>query len=691
MEKGNVSANDFAVTQQRRSTLELARSALQQRLEELSQQASEEGSARFAELSSLPSSVPDVPSASARARAPLARARQRAASAHSTASSSLAHLQRCLSQRSEAAEARRLLELQQSALSAASKVERLSPSTSTSSSDSLFAESQRLARASSEAHRLFCVSFQAGDLPLVRAASERCRGHVDELTHRLSRAFPSALHFQDWKAAEHCLGALTSVNKHHLAEDTVASHLVQPAVDKALRSDAASTLAGFLHECTQSCACAIAPVASMRNADDLDLLGNSVVATVCDAALSYYSDSFSPGRPDDFLNGYRAACSLVDELERRSMSDEMANKLRASSATAKLLESFDLAVYSSLRFQEIVYPLERELRPASNNAEGSEREQEKWKEGQNPPNLELCTDSVTQKSAQNNESGSSAPQLETAALQAAWTALQECWKPDKLLLDLIPNLLRISLQVMCRVLSYVQAGLNADSGMWASTECLARLKADLERLSTLVDGELAPSVRDRLHGTAGTEVEEALRDAEAESLRAASAKTATAVASKLASAGAEHLRQLSGISATYRMANKPFPTRPSHFVKSVLQPVHNFVQSTPNGRLSEQSRTEIVHEAVELVTQRYTESASELMQTVQKTESSLARLKRSGSTSQQQHGEQEQQQQQQGASYTEKVNEQMRLDIEEHARQLAKLGVNTSTLEAMSSLTAVLS
>jgi hypothetical protein len=240
-------------------------------------------------------------------------------------------------------------------------------------------------------------------------------------------------------------------------------------------------------------------------------------------------------------------------------------------------------------------------------------------------------------------------------------------------------------------LSYVQAGLNADSGMWTSTESLARLKADLEQLSTLVDSELAPSVRDRLHGTAGTEVEEALRDAEAESLRAASAKTATAVASKLASAGAEHLRQLSGISATYRMANKPFPTRPSHFVKSVLQPVHNFVQSTPNGRLSEQSRTEIVHEAVELVTQRYTESASELMQTVQKTESSLARLKRSGSASQQQHGEQEQQQQQQGASYTEKVNEQMRLDIEEHARQLAKLGVNTSTLEAMASLTAVLS
>lgn len=39
----------------------------------------------------------------------------------------------------------------------------------------------------------------------------------------------------------------------------------------------------------------------------------------------------------------------------------------------------------------------------------------------------------------------------------------------------------------------------------------------------------------------------------------------------------EVLRQLKGITATYRMTNKPLPTRHSHFVPGVLAPLKAFV------------------------------------------------------------------------------------------------------------------
>lgn len=55
-------------------------------------------------------------------------------------------------------------------------------------------------------------------------------------------------------------------------------------------------------------------------------------------------------------------------------------------------------------------------------------------------------------------------------------------------------------------------------------------------------------------------------------------RAATVIADKCL----ETLKQLRGITATYRMTNKPLPTKASHFVPAILNPLHNIVDSAEN-------------------------------------------------------------------------------------------------------------
>jgi hypothetical protein len=64
----------------------------------------------------------------------------------------------------------------------------------------------------------------------------------------------------------------------------------------------------------------------------------------------------------------------------------------------------------------------------------------------------------------------------------------------------------------------------------------------------------------------------------------------------------EVLRQLRGITATYRMTNKPMPTRHSHFVPGVLAPLRAFLDASPP---PPEAKARLVAAVAEAVTVRY--------------------------------------------------------------------------------------
>ena len=137
----------------------------------------------------------------------------------------------------------------------------------------------------------------------------------------------------------------------------------------------------------------------------------------------------------------------------------------------------------------------------------------------------------------------------------------------------------------------------------------------------------------------------------------------------------ESLKQLKGITATFRMTNKPMPTRHSHFVPTILAPLQAFLDNERTKMFSKTSRQEIVDKVVDSVSERYAEMASDLVATVKKTEASLNRLKdRQGKTSST------------GVGDTDKICRQLYLDAKEYAVQMEKFGVVSTNSDAFNEL-----
>ena len=75
------------------------------------------------------------------------------------------------------------------------------------------------------------------------------------------------------------------------------------------------------------------------------------------------------------------------------------------------------------------------------------------------------------------------------------------------------------------------------------------------------------------------------------------------------------------------MTTRPTPSRPSHYVGRVLRPLADLQTSFSEVEGSESLARALREEVAGQVTARYGETASELLRTVQQTESSLQRLK----------------------------------------------------------------
>ena len=159
----------------------------------------------------------------------------------------------------------------------------------------------------------------------------------------------------------------------------------------------------------------------------------------------------------------------------------------------------------------------------------------------------------------------------------------------------------MSLQLLGRFSRWLQQGAEARKAAWAggapppppereggagepcgwalaaSPEELALAWHDADWLGSAVRAELAHAVNERLEGVAlrpatRTDALAALDEA-ASALEAAGALLAGSVADSLVERCCEVLKQLRGITATYRMTNKPPPTRHSHFVPGILGPL----------------------------------------------------------------------------------------------------------------------
>ncbi|KXZ52971.1 hypothetical protein GPECTOR_8g343 [Gonium pectorale] len=520
-------------------------------------------------------------------------------------------------------------------------------------------------------------------------------------------------------AALHALHAAADLCEPGEAEGVVRSVVVAPMVERLIAEHKSATghsaslgglsallsaiTAGVRSSMGSLLEAALAPGSALRG---LDLLGAAVLEEVQGALAAAMPGVFSPGVPPAFHANYRATLAWLAGLEELCATRGSVERLRSCPAHASLMRRWNTSVYFSLLYQEIAGELEDAL-----SADRLEA----------PPPLAPggAADPLT---------AAAAPQLAPTA--TLLRCLRRATSPEVVLPPLTDRFLRLALQLAQRYAAWLAtaatarreavaaaaaggggagalgvvpgaaaaagaAGSPAPTGAaaWAtsmSAEELLVVVADAESVHSVLLGPFTTAFLELLPQSTPTAappsdcaapdaagdaapnviatVRSALAEA-AEAVRGGGRSLAAALTDEAIERCVTVVRQLKGITATYRMTSKGPPSRASHYVGGVLTPLRSLLEAGSARRLASQFQRELlVLPVADGVCSRYGALAEELLSSVRKTESSLKRLKKAKGGA---GGEEDSAAS--AISDSDKITLQLHLDVEELGRQLAAL------------------
>ncbi|XP_057972331.1 conserved oligomeric Golgi complex subunit 2 [Malania oleifera] len=655
----------------------------------------------------LSTKLVDVDSAVVRMRAPLSDLRDKISQFRAAVETSLAALQNGLRQRAEASAARETLELLLDTFHVVSKVEKLikelpsvpadwsnghlnstekGPSSNGASlqhaengTSLRETQSMLLERIASEMNRLKFYIAHAQNLPFIESMEKRIQSASLLLDASLGHCFVDGLEHRDANAIYNCLRAYAAIDNTRDAEEFFRTTVVAPLILKVIPHGSSETVAGAsrdeleddyqqIKQYIESDCKFLLEISFVENSGlhVFDFLANSILKEVLTAIQKGKPGAFSPGRPTNFLKNYKSSLDFLAHLEGYCPSRSAVAKLRTETVYVEFMKQWNIGVYFSLRFQEIAGALDSALMvtgivPVSNSDEGN--------------SLDLTLkQSVT-----------------------LLESLRSCWRDDVLVLSFSDKFLRLSLQLLSRYTSWLSSGLAArkagntspnPGSEWAisaAPEDFIYIIHDINSLVTEIGGSYLGHVLHLLN-SCPTEVLDLVEKSIllcGKSLKDLVPQVVGAIVDALVEKSVEDLRQLKGITATYRMTNKPLPVRHSPYVSGVLRPLKVLLDGDRAATyLTGETRKDLLLGAAFEITSRYYELAADLVSVARKTESSLQRIRqgaqrRAGASSDvSDHN----------VSDTDKICMQLFLDIQEYGRNLSALGVEAAKIPAYCSL-----
>ncbi|CAJ2664222.1 conserved oligomeric Golgi complex subunit 2 [Trifolium pratense] len=663
----------------------------------------------YTDFVNLSTKLVDVDAAVVRMRAPLVELREKIEQFRGSVDVSLVAIKNGLKQRSEAASARETLELLLDTFHVVSKVEKLIkelpsvPSDWSNGDVNLYdknslsngvsvqpvengtsvreTQSMLLERIASEMNRLKFYVTHAKDLPFIENMEKRIQNASLLVDASLGHCFVDGLEHRDATAIYNCLRAYAAIDNTKNAEETFRVTVVAPLIQKIIPHGPLAVAAGssgdglendyqLIKECIYKDCKFLLDISSAENSGlhVFDFLANSILKEVLFAIQKGKPGAFSPGRPTEFLKNYKSSLEFLACLEGYCPSRSAVAKFRSEAIYTEFMKQWNLGVYFSLRFQEIAGSLDSVLTTSS---------------------------LVPVQSLDPSEAN-----YQDLTLKQSVTLLESlrlCWREDVLVLSCSDKFLRLSLQLLSRYSNWLSSGLtarknhNTSTGTgreWAVSAVIDDfifVIHDIRCLEEHVHGDYLQHVVQAL-SSCSPDVLESVRQSilqSGQSLKSLEPLVIKAVVESLVEKSVEDLRQMKGITATYRMTNKPLPVRHSPYVAGVLRPLKTFLDGERTSRyLASETKKEILLCAATEITDRYYELASDLVSVARKTESSLQKIRQSA-------------QRRAGASSDiadnnvsepDKMCMQLFLDIQEYARNLAALGVEAVNIASYRSL-----
>ncbi|KAK9278492.1 hypothetical protein L1049_028058 [Liquidambar formosana] len=695
---------------------ETLRSQLQSHLSSLKHELVDLINRDYNDFVNLSTKLVDVDGAIVRMRAPLTELREKIEQFRDGVEGSLVALRNGLRQRAEAAAAREVLELLLDTFHVVSKVEKLikelpSVPADWSNGDVNLKEkvpmsngtsfqhgenetnlretqSMLLERIASEMNRLKFYVTHAQNLSFIENMEKRIQSASLLLDASLGHCFVDGLEHRDEIAIYNCLRAYAAIDNTRNAEEIFRTIVVAPLIQKIIPHGSSGVVSGAsgdelendyqqIKQCIEKDCKFLLEISSAENSGlhVFNFLANSILKEVLSAIQKGKPGAFSPGRPKEFLKNYKSSLDFLAQLEGSYCPSRAAvAKFRVEAVYTEFMKQWNIGVYFSLRFQEIAGSLDSALTAASivpvHNLHPGEG---------NSQDLTL-KQSIT-----------------------LLESLRSCWREDVLVVSSSDKFLRLTLQLLSRYSNWLSHGLAArimgNTGSnpgceWAISavpDDFIYIIHDINCLVREVCGDFLERIL-QLLSLCSAEVLDLVKQSilqGGKSLNDLVPQVMNAIIESLVEKSVEDLRQLKGITATYRMTNKPLPVRHSPYVSGVLRPlkVCGLLQTFLDGEravayLTRETRNELLRGAAYEITGRYYELAAELVSVARKTESSLQRIRqgaqrRAGASSDVSDN---------NVSDTDKICMQLFLDIQEYARNLSALGVEAAKIPAYRSL-----
>lgn len=568
---------------------------------------------------------------------------------------SIAYVKTKLSERREAAEKRRTLELMVDSWQCLCKIEALLEEQDLDNllipSDSESETGNILQRVANDFNRLNYFVSKGRHLPFVKNLESRITFIETTLQRSLEQLFREGIAKRETTTISDCLHTFAAIDRIQNAENIFRQVIVDPYVRKHVTANELSAVGlerlfdnfiSFVHT-----ECSFMLNVAHKSISGFNFLKNSIWCSLAPMILDELP-IFAPGMVDSFRRNFTIYTNFLEQLEEFCATKEELTALRKDSYTTKILRHWNVPVYFGLRSREITEKFEATFENALPDPL--------------PPSKELVMD----------------------CSRELWNSILQCWNSNVFLPVLLDSFFKLSLRLLSRYRSWVMIGLNIlipgavelnfevqasdTASSWAkilAPKNFVHIYHDCELLKSKLDDDFLPIAQGAM--TLPTEAIQVIKDAlkgEQGWLEEAMKLLSRIITQATIKRCVESLQPLRGIIATYRYTNKTVPTRHSYYVPNILNSVADFINNH-NEYISESTRKEWMGQIFDTVTKKYVEMARDLLSTVAEQTQLLRKISQSNS-----------QQQGDGISDIDKMSLQLYLDVEEYGRQLQKWDID---------------
>ncbi|KAK9498617.1 hypothetical protein O3M35_003210 [Rhynocoris fuscipes] len=297
---------------------------------------------------------------------------------------------------------------------------------------------------------------------------------------------------------------------------------------------------------------------------------------------------YAAGDPDAFYEKYSETLLFLEDLCKICDSNLLILQLYEHPSFTNFMERWNLPVYFQIRFQEIVRTIEM-----ANVNENYKSDSKDWK---------------------------------LIASETTWNCLNRCWDQGIYLIPIAHKFWKLSLQIISRYTVWCKDIISSKSPPFKlDMNFLVFLYSDietfLERLPDFLKLSISklPKINEQLILLLSNSLNEGISE-----LKSQLENVSNAIIKHLSNESVTLLRQVNDIPRLFRRTNRETPSKPCSYVLSLLEGPNEFYKQHGNHpQTSYWLRTMLSN-----ITKMYYSSVADVLNSVQKTEESLRRLKK---------------------------------------------------------------